>query len=311
MPNPLHSIGYERLLDLQRRIYDHCQRVNDEYGRDHADPAHPLWLSDFNYVVVAPMRAGLHVEYFGGPWDESFEWTLQCLAEQAVADVVTGLVFDGPDEGANGMREWDFGPLLASDARFPLLRSLSIRPTEPADHNASMIVRAGRIMEEGGDIARFVAKSPFLTELTVPNAPDAGFFGVRLPHLATLRIGGGYSTQNFIGHLADSDGLPGLRVLDFTESTELQTTWKRERDPGSVTSFDAYERLLRSRAGQALHTLRLRNTCLGLAELEALQALHPRLQFMVIQAAHGGYVSHFKRDVFPWRHLVQKDPGEA
>ncbi|WP_157653587.1 hypothetical protein [Burkholderia ubonensis] len=50
---------------------------------------------------------------------------------------------------------------------------------------------------------------------------------------------------------------------------------------------------------------------IGLAGLEALQALHPRLQIMVIQAAHGGYVSHFKRDVFPWRHLVQKGPGEA
>ncbi|WP_179296968.1 hypothetical protein [Burkholderia ubonensis] len=47
---------------------------------------------------------------------------------------------------------------------------------------------------------------------------------------------------------------------------------------------------------------------IGLAELEAL---HPRLQFIVIQAAHGGYVGRFKRDVFPGRYPVQKDPGEA
>jgi len=30
---------------------------------------------------------------------------------------------------------------------------------------------------------------------------------------------------------------------------------------------------------------------------------------MVIQAATGGYVSHFAKDVFPWRHLVPGDPG--
>ena len=85
----------------------------------------------------------------------------------------------------------------------------------------------------------------------------------------------------------------------------------RERGAGSVTSFDAYERLLKSQAGQRLHALYLRNTCLDLDALEALQTLHPRLQFMVIQASGGGYVSHFKRNVFPWRHLIQPDPGDA
>ncbi|MGS0891773.1 hypothetical protein ACVBGC_04305 [Burkholderia stagnalis] len=311
MSNPLDSAGYRRLVDLQRRIHDYCQSVSAEYERDGADPAQPLWLTDFNYVVAAPMRAGLHVGYFGESAGEPLDWTLQCLAEREVAEIVTDLSFSGPDEGANGTREWDFGALLDTDATFPLLRSLLVKPTEPADHNTSMIVRAGAIMTEGGEIARFAAKAPLLTELTVPNAPDARFFEVPLAHLATLRIGGGYDTQQFIDRLAGSDNLPSLRLLDFAESTELHTTWKSQREPGSVTPFDAFERLLRSPAGQRLHTLRLRNTCLDLAELEALQALHPRLQFMVIQDAGGGYVSHFKRNVFPWRHLIQRDPGDA
>ncbi|KVG64210.1 hypothetical protein [Burkholderia pseudomultivorans] len=310
MSNPLQSAGYRRLLDLQRRIYDYCESENADDGRDHADPAEPLWSTDFNHVTVAPMRAGLHVRYFGETSGEPFDWTLACLAEPAVADIVTDLAFSGRDSGANGTREWDFGPLLDSDARFPLLRTLYVRPTEPADHNISMVVRRGAIMREGGEIARFVAKAPFLSELTVPNAPDARFFDVPLAHLERLRIGGGHDTQQFIERLAASENLPSLGWLDFSESTELHSTWKRQRDPASVTSFDAYARLLRSDAGQRLHTLCLRNTCLELAELEALQALHPKLQFMVIQATGGGYVSHFRSNVFPWRHLIQRDPGE-
>lgn len=78
-----------------------------------------------------------------------------------------------------------------------------------------------------------------------------------------------------------------------------------------MTSFDAYERLLKRNAGQRLHRLTLRNTGLDREELEAPQALHPQLQFMVIQAGRGGYASHFKRNVFSWRHLIQRDPGEA
>ncbi|RQZ89295.1 hypothetical protein DF053_10245 [Burkholderia cepacia] len=311
MSHPLDSVAYRLLLDLQRRIHDFCEREGAEYGRDHADPAEPLWQTDFNHVTVAPMRAGLHVRYFGGAWEEPFDWTLQCLALRDVADLVTDLAFSGIDEGANGTREWDFGPLLDSDARFPMLRSLYVRPTEPADHNQSMIVRRDLIMQEGGEIARFAAKAPFLAELTVPNAPDARFFDVPLAHLERLRIGGGDDTQQFIDHLADCDNLPSLGWLDFSESTALHSMWKRERAAGSVTSFDAYERLLKSRAGQQLRTLTLRNTCLDREALEALQALHPRLSFMVIQAGSGGYVSHFKDNVFPWRHLIQRDPGDA
>ncbi|MDN7427697.1 hypothetical protein [Burkholderia sp. AU45388] len=311
MTHPLDSAGYRRLLDLQHRIYDHGVREGVEDGRDHADPAQPLWLTDFNHLDVAPLLGGLHVRYFGEAWGEPLDWTLECLAEPEVASLVTDLAFSGPDEGANGTREWDFGPLLDSDARFPMLRSLYVRPTEPADHNMSMIVRRDLIMQEGGEIARFVAKAPCLNELTVPNAPDVRFFDVPLPHLNRLRIGGGSDTQQFIDRLAGSDNLPSLGCLDFSESTELHLAWKHERGAGSVTSFDAYERLLKSPAGQRLRALYLRNTCLDLDALETLQALHPRLQFMVIQAGSGGYVSHFRRNVFPWRHLIQPDPGDA
>ncbi|MDS0849002.1 hypothetical protein [Burkholderia cenocepacia] len=52
----------------------------------------------------------------------------------------------------------------------------------------------------------------------------------------------------------------------------------------------------------------LGNTCLDLDAPDTLHPPHPRLQFMVIQASRGGHVSHFTRNVFPWRHLIQPDP---
>jgi len=173
MPQPQRSPGHRQLLELQSRIHEYCREASAERQLDHENPAHPLWLVDFNFLALAPMRAGLHVEYFGETWGEPITWTLQCLTRQDVADIVTSLAFTGPDEGANGTRDWDFGPLLEVDVHFPVLRSLFVKPTEPADHNTSLICRAD--LEEGGDIARFVAKIPYLTELTIPNAPDASF----------------------------------------------------------------------------------------------------------------------------------------
>nr|WP_315847207.1 hypothetical protein [uncultured Achromobacter sp.] len=301
--------GYQALMALQRRIHAFTVDAATELDADIDQPDLPLWTSVYQYLTIAPLHGGLHVEYFGGNWDEPFEWTLECLARQEVADTLVSLAFTGPDEGANGTREWEFTPLLDSAVHFPRLRFLSIRPTAPEDHNTSMIVRAGSIMEEGGDIARFAAKAPYLSDLVVPNAPDATFFQVPLPQLSMLRIGGGSDTQDFIDNLAASGNLPALGLLDFTESSELQFSWARSRPETAVTPFAAYERLFASAALDPVHSLRLRNTCLSLEQLQALRAMRPSLQFMVIQATQGGYVSHFSQNVFPWKHLVQADPG--
>lgn len=309
MSDPLSSVAFQRLQDLQRRMHEYTQDTVEEYELDTTSPDHPLWSAQYNYVSIAPLRNGLHVEYFGSPWDEPLEMALETLSEQVVADSIVSLTFTGPDEGANGTREWSFKSLLDADVTFPILRSLYVQPTEPDHHNHSLIARDGTIMEEGGDIARLVSKMPYLTELTVPNAPDETFFGQRLPHLKLLQIGGNYNTQHFIENIASTTNLPSLTSLDFTESTELQMTWAKERDESYVTSTAAYERLLESRVGENLKVLILRNTRLTAQELERLQAIRKNLQFMVIQAAQGGYVSHFKQNVFPWKHLVPGDPG--
>ncbi|QEI06234.1 hypothetical protein FXN63_10575 [Pigmentiphaga aceris] len=309
MTNALSTPGYQRLLELQVNLLGVAQETAAEYDLDVTSPSHPLWAVQYSYLSMAPMRNGLHVEYFGGTWGDELDMTLACLARQDVADVISSLAFSGPDEGANGTREWTLEPLLRANVSFPILRSLYIRPTEPDHHNSSLISHDGSIMDEGGDIARLVAKMPFLTEMTVPNAPDASFFQQALPHLKTLRIGGNFNTQNFIRNLAGASNLPSLTSLDFTESTELQMTWAKDREDAYVTSFDAYEQLFKSPIGEQLKVLVLRNTRLSREELEHLQSLRKKLQFMVIQAAQGGYVSHFAHNAFPWKHLVQADPG--
>ena len=271
----------------------------------------PLYESDFTRLSLAPMRQGWHVEYFGDTWGDAFDETLACLSRQDVADCITSLSFSGIDSGANGSREWMFTPLLDSPVTFPRLRSLFIKPTQPEDHNQSLVCTSDGILEEGGDIARWVRKTPHLSELTVPNPPNADFFAVPLPQLRSLCVGAHFDTQNFIRNLAAATHLPGLTLLDFSESTEQQMVWPADRVPGGITAFEDYEALLHSPMGAQLRVLRLRNTCLGLDQLQQLQGVRQGLQFMVIQSTIGGYVSHFAQDVFPWRHLVPADPGLA
>jgi hypothetical protein len=303
----------DALRALPQRIHDLAlETAVQRNGGAPEDPLTvPLYESDFSRVSLAPMRQGWHVEYFGGTWDEAFNETLACLGRQEVADCITSLSFSGTDSGANGTREWIFSPLLDSPVTFPRLRSLFIKPTEPQDHNQSLVCTQDGILEEGGDIARWVRKTPRLSELTVPNAPNAEFFAVPLPQLTSLCIGAQFDTQAFIRNLAAAANLPALTLLDFSESMELQMTWPAERAPDGITAFEDYEALLKSPLGAQLRVLRLRNTCLDLAQLQQLQALRSGLQFMVIQSTIGGYVSHFAQDVFPWRHLVPADPGLA
>ncbi len=166
------------------------------------------------------------------------------------------------------------------------------------------------IVEEAVEIACFASRAPYLTGLVAPNAPKASFFDVALPHLNILQIGPGSNTQRFIKHLAASRNLPALGLLDFSESTELQFTWADVREADAVTPFAAYERLFASDAFAPVHGFRLRNSALSPAQLQALQAMRSGLQFMIIQAGMGGYVSHFEKNVFPWRHLVPGDSGK-
>lgn len=306
--------AWHQLAALQKALHQAARERVVEEGDDPDAEDGPLWDIDQNQLFFAPRGAGIHVAYSGEVDEEVFDRVAECLVQRDVASSLVSLELGGPDEGANGTREWVLSKLAKSPARFPKLRRFFVAPTKPEDHNQSLIVRSDLIMAEGGDIARLVAKMPKLVELTVPNAPDASFFEVPLERLEYVRIGSAFDTQGFIGNLARSERLPSLHIVDFAESGQWHAEWADARSQHLVTPFADYEALFASALMARVHTFVLRNTCLTLEQLAALEGrLRPErkgaLQFQVIQDTRGGYVSHMRANVFPWRHLIQTDPG--
>ena len=234
-------------------------------------------------LLFCPVAGLLLVEFYGFPFDESFEDFIKTLCAPGLAAHIRSLVFHGPDEGANGTRNWDFRPLLESDVMFPNLRSLVVEPTLPEHHNRTIIAGS---YEEEGQIARLLAKAPVLESLTVPSAPDENFFKIGSCPLIYLRAEAGYDTQNFILNFSQSHCFPELRVLDFGDYNQRYI----EDYPAGCTPLEHFEQLFRSEAFSKVVRFVLRNSILSPEQLAELHKLKQECQFMVIQTPHGNYV---------------------
>lgn len=199
------------LLAAQREI-NAVDIANNE------DSDYPLHVIDFrSRLLFADLGNGLEIEYYGDvePDGEPCVWQvfLEALTQPAVANNLTSLRITGPDEGANGSRTHDFADLLSTTTQFPALVNLFIRPTGVNDHNMVDIMPQ--------QIANLIARCPNLQSLTLPHPPEADFFEKPLPHLHYLRTGMGWQTHDFIKHLANSQNMPSLGVLDFTDSLNV------------------------------------------------------------------------------------------
>lgn len=234
-------------------------------------------------LLFCPIAGLLHVEFYGSPFDESFEDFIQTVCRPSVATHIRSIVFRGPDEGANGTRNWDFKPLLDSNVIFPNLKSLVVEPTLPEHHNHTIIASS---YEEEGQIAQLLAKAPALESLTVPSAPDETFFNVGSYPLKNLRVEAGYDTQNFILNFSQSHCFTQLRVLDFGDYNQRDM----EDYPAGCTLSEHFEQLFRSEAFSSIVRFVLRNSILSAEQLVELQKLKKECQFMVIQTPHGNYV---------------------
>ena len=100
---PDFELAQQWLLELQQRIHAFSLETADEYDLDITAPAGPLWSALQTRLTVAPLYGGLHVEFFGNPWDAAFEWRLVCLSDPALAHAVMSLRFTGGDEGATAL----------------------------------------------------------------------------------------------------------------------------------------------------------------------------------------------------------------
>jgi hypothetical protein len=195
-------------LDVERADeYDYPLHANDNRSR--------LLFAD----VGSETCDGLCVEYYGEVWEDAWQIALDAIANTEVASRLSSLRITGPDEGANGSRTHDFSSLLKSNAHFPNLRELYIRPTGVNDHNMVDI--------RDDQITAITARCPNLERLTLPQAPQPDFFTQSFPKLHYLNIGMAWQTHGFIRRMAAHHNMPALMRLEFSDSLSV---FKRDNE---------------------------------------------------------------------------------
>lgn len=246
-------------------------------------------------ISVADIGGALAVEYYGDDY-QGWPLFLAALAEPGVAEHIVQLRIGGPDEGANGLKTWDFAALIEAAPRFARLLDLEIAISDPGDHNQACVT--------DDQLPGLLALMPALRNVTLPQAPEPAFFDLGLPDLKTLRTGGDFRTRGFIRALAGATNLPALVFVDFTDS--LAPFMEKEPQPPEwdSTPFADYEALFDSPIMDRFRGFRIRNAKLTEAQYRALQARRPKCQFSIVLAPPHCYTSHWDNSRFPYRHLL-------
>ncbi|MCC2668557.1 MAG: hypothetical protein K0Q72_1028, partial [Armatimonadetes bacterium] len=122
-----------------------------------------LLPGDRERILFTEEHGGLCVEFYGDPLGESFPELLGTLSRPEVASRLDYLVLRGPDEGANGTRNWDLTAFLESETEFPRLRALFLQPSGPEWHNRSIVAAE---YDEAGMLGQVLDRAPVLGALT-------------------------------------------------------------------------------------------------------------------------------------------------
>lgn len=233
-------------------------------------------LSFVDRLSVIKVGKLAYLDFYGDPFGEAFGELLDALVDRRVATSLAALDLRGPDEGANGARNWDLTPIAACAATFPNLRRLSIEQTKPADHNRTIVARS---YEEGGVLAMILDKAPALQALVTPSAPNADFFRVGQRPIEYLSVDTGYDHQGFIGNLAESSCFADLRSFEFGEYNETYI----EDFSARVTPFADYQRLFESSAFASVQIFQWRNPSCSPAEMAKIKSLGKSRQILVVR----------------------------
>ena len=235
------------------------------------------WLPEYREsLTVLRGRHSVDLRFFGTPNEASYLALLDQVSRPDVAPFVRSLSMSGPDEGANGTKNWNLEPLVSKPSTFEQLELLAVQQNAPGDHNRSIV---GDMYDENGVIARVVARAPRLRSLQVPSAPDASFFRVELRHLDYLSVDAGYATQDFISNLAQATSMPSLKVLEWGEYCETyQTDWT-----SLCTPANDYARLFASNVFSRVARFVWRNPVLADEEIAALKGTRRDLQLLVLR----------------------------
>lgn len=230
------------------------------------------------YIAVSPDPQGVSVDFWGEVHEESYAELLQALTTPAVAAELRSLTLRGPDEGANGTRNWDLSLLVGNGVQFPKLEAVAIQQTAPSDHNRTIV---GGEYAEDGVLARLLAAAPALRSLVSPSAPNADFFAVGQRAIEYLGIDAGYAHEDFLVNLARSSSFPRLRALAWGEYNETYM----EDFAQQVTPFEHYRELFASPAFAGVRMFELRNPVMTEAQLQSLLLMRERsFQFKVVRS---------------------------
>jgi hypothetical protein len=252
------------------------QRLTNELSRPskaYLDPTRHARLS------VVEQASGLSVDFYGSPFDEPYLRLCHALRSPGTAENLVSIALRSPDEGANGICNWDLNELLDTPSTFRHLRIFSIAQTSPGDHN-QRIVASG--YEEDGVLGRLLHKAPALDTLISPSAPNAEFFQRQIHPLRYLNVDAGLATESFIGNLADSEAFPGLTMLEFGEYSQTHLEDFSEQ----CTPLEDYRRLFSSSAFAQVRGFTWRNPACSAADITALRGLLPhRFSFKVTRVS--------------------------
>ena len=238
--------------------------------------------SHIERVYYSNVDGLLHVEFYGLTFDDSYFDFLYTLRSPDVAQHLKSIALRGPDEGANGTRNWDLVPLVETGVTFSQLTTFFIEPNAPEHHNRTIVAQD---YDEAGVLARLLTAAPMLEALTVPSAPDGSFFEVGTRPLWYLRIDAGYDAQSFIPNLSKSSCFPNLRSLDYGDYNERYM----DDYPNGCTPCEHYQVLLQSPAAASIGTFVLRNSICTPQELSKLRALRKDMSIRVVQS-YGDYI---------------------
>jgi hypothetical protein len=217
-----------------------------------------------------------HLKFYGDCFGGAYSVLCETLSLPEVSSSVLSLSLRGPDEGANGTRNWDLAPLIPNGHGYPFLETFSVQLNQPGDHNRTIIAST---YEEDGVIARFVAGCPRLVHLRIPSAPSEEIFKQPLEFLRFLTVDAGYDTQNFLRHFANSEGFPALRCFEWGEYSEnYMDDWQT-----SCTPVSDYQALFSSPVFNPINRFVLRQPMLTAEEIRTLRTTRPKLQFLLVR----------------------------
>ncbi len=281
----------KKLIALQRRIY---RWVTEEAAAfdEAAEGEESYVLGEDPKLYFFPVGELYDLSFFGEGFDDYPELPgveieedapqaaycafLDLICGRKEAERVYALTFDGPDEGANGMKLWDLSRVIRSGAVFSKLKHLRFRLRGAEAHNICVLTAEGEDeYRANGTMGALLRQMPALESLTIPSAPDRSFFeGGRHP-LRRLTLQSGLDSGDFIRNLATCDRFPELEELDFTDLLR-----REEVDEAcEAVTFEACRMLVEARRTlPALREITLRRTALDRAEREALRRLRPEVR---------------------------------